>query len=315
MAIEWLVVWGVTQATGALVRPVLEDFAKDVVKDKAKDYVKRCFGGVFKPLQKETHQKALGKALKELLQLIDDELRNAGIHESKTDAWAGDVKQFIRTKGVEEALSQAFNASNSAVDSALLKKGWGELPPSAKLPSDFDWESVARAFSKRLKNLRLQDNDLCQIFEAQAMAETAETNRQMTGIVPGFDLNAYRRALLQQYQKLQLQSLDPYSDRIAQLRSVFVEQSVRECQEYAPQLLSLPKEVRRRLLEQSGEGKWNLADPEMREELAEERMRAFHSQSSRRVFEVAGDSRTERLVILGDPGSGKSSLLRYLALQ
>jgi hypothetical protein len=41
-------------------------------------------------------------------------------------------------------------------------------------------------------------------------------------------------------------------DQIAQLRSVFVEQSVRECQEYAPQLLTLPIEVRRRFLEEGG---------------------------------------------------------------
>ena len=51
MVIDWLVVWGVTQATGALVRPVLEEFAKDVVKDSAKDYVKSCFGSVFKALK------------------------------------------------------------------------------------------------------------------------------------------------------------------------------------------------------------------------------------------------------------------------
>jgi hypothetical protein len=53
---DWLVVWGVTQVTGALVKPVLEDFAKDVVNDSAKDYVKNCFGNVFKSLQKDAHQ-------------------------------------------------------------------------------------------------------------------------------------------------------------------------------------------------------------------------------------------------------------------
>ena len=186
---------------------------------------------------------------------------------------------------------------------------------TAKLPEDFDWEIVAKTFGKRLKILRAQDPDMRQIYEAQAAAEDAETNRQMAGILPEFDLNAYRRALIHHYQKLHLQSLDPYSDRIAQLRRVFVEQNVRECQEYAPQLLTLPIEVRRRLMEESGAGEAGLTDIALLEQLAEERLRAFHSQSLRRVFEVVGDSRAERLVILGDPGSGKSSLLRCLALQ
>ena len=48
---DWLLIWGAAQATGALVKPVLVDLAKDVVNDSAKDYVKRCFGRVFKPLQ------------------------------------------------------------------------------------------------------------------------------------------------------------------------------------------------------------------------------------------------------------------------
>jgi predicted NACHT family NTPase len=311
---DWLVVWGVTQVTGALVKPVLEDFAKDVVNDSAKDYVKNCFGNVFKSLQKDAHEKALGKTIKELAQLIDDQLCDAGVPTHRTEAWANDAKEFVRSKAVQTVMRQAFESSASTVDGVLLEQGWPSTV-TARLPVDFDWEIVAKTFSKRLKNLRANDSDLRQIYEAQAIGEIAESNRQMAGIVPGFDLNAYRRSLLRQYQRLQLQSLDPYSDRIAQLRSVFVEQNVRECQEYAPQLLTLPKETRRRFLEQSGDGKWNLAELEARQELVEERLRSYHSQSSRPVFEVVGDPRAERMVILGDPGSGKSSLLRYLALQ
>jgi predicted NACHT family NTPase len=313
---DWLLIWGVTQATGALVKPVLEDFARDVVNDSAKDYVKNCFGNIFKPLQKDAQQKALGKAIKELAQLIDDQLSDAGVPAHQTEAWASDAKEFVRSKAVQAVLRQAFESSASTVDSVLLKQGWPSRV-TARLPDDFDWEIVAKTFSKRLKNLRRNDSDLRQIYEAQAIGEIAETNRQMAGIVPGFDLDAYRLAMLRQYQRLQLQSLDPdpYSYRNPQLRSVFVEQNVRECQEYAPQFLTLPKEVRRRFSEQSGGGKWNLAESEARRELVEERLRAFHSQSSRQVFEVIGDPRAERLVILGDPGSGKSSLLRYLALQ
>jgi hypothetical protein len=314
MVIDWLVLWGVTKATGALVRPVLEDFAKDLAKDSAKGVVKPYFGKLFEPVKKEAHEKAIGKALKELVQLIDDEICNTGVPSHQTEAWACDVKQFIRATATQKAISQAFDSSTSIVDRLTLEQGWPS-EVTARLPDDFDWEIVAKTFSKRLKNLRAQDEDLREIYTAQAQGETAENTRQMLGITPGFDLVAYRRALLQQYQKLQLHSLDPYSGRIAKLHSVFVEQNVRESQEYAPQLLTLPKEVRRRFLEEGGADVRDVADLESREEHAEERMRAFHSQASRPVFEVAGDPSKQRLVILGDPGSGKSSLLRYLALE
>jgi hypothetical protein len=181
MPLDWLFIWGVTQATGALVKPVLEDFAEDVVNDSAKEYVKRCFGNVFKPLQKDAHEKALGKALKELVQLIDDELRNAGVPESQTEAWAGDVKQFRRAEALQTALRQAFEASNSAVDGALLKQGWRQLPEISPLPPDFSWDYVAESFSRRLRSLRQQDSDLRQVLQTQADVETAANTRQALG--------------------------------------------------------------------------------------------------------------------------------------
>src|SRR5262249_48182404 len=149
--VDWLLLWGVTQATGALVKPVLEDFAKDVVKDSAKDYVKSCFGSVFKSLQKDAHQRSLGRAIKELLQLVDDELRNTGVPAHQTEAWAKDAKAFVRSSAVQTALRQAFESSASTVDSILLEKGWPSAE-TARLPEDFDWENIAKTFSRRLKN-------------------------------------------------------------------------------------------------------------------------------------------------------------------
>lgn len=175
MPLDWLVIGGITQATGALVKPVLEDFAKDVVNDSAKDYVKNCFGSVFKSPKKEEHQKALGKAIKELAQLIDEQLRDAGIPAHQTEAWADDAKEFVRSKAVQTVLRQAFESSASTVDSLLLEQGWPSAV-TAPLPDDFDWEIVAKTFGKRLKNLRANDNDLRQIYEAQAIGEIAETS-------------------------------------------------------------------------------------------------------------------------------------------
>jgi len=46
--IEWLVVWGVTQAAGVVVYPILQGLAQDAAKDYGKDFFKDC-------LKKVTH--------------------------------------------------------------------------------------------------------------------------------------------------------------------------------------------------------------------------------------------------------------------
>ena len=40
---EWLVIWGVSQATWSVFHPIMKDLAKDAAKDAAKSYVGKCF--------------------------------------------------------------------------------------------------------------------------------------------------------------------------------------------------------------------------------------------------------------------------------
>src|SRR5438046_788919 len=102
MPIDPLAVIGVANVVGLVFKPILEEFAKDVVKDKAKDYVKGCFGSVFSSLRKEPLQRALGKALRELLQLIQDELLDCGLTEEELEDWIPWVKNFTRSEGLQQ---------------------------------------------------------------------------------------------------------------------------------------------------------------------------------------------------------------------
>ena len=103
---------------------------------------------------------------------------------------------------------------------------------------------------------------------------------------------------MKRYGNLNFESLDTtgayYSG--VKLWSVFVPQSVRECQEYYPQVLELPKEHLKRLREHG-----ELAPDESPGEEAEERRRSYLEQPVRPVLELVGDHRLPRLVILGDP--------------
>jgi hypothetical protein len=106
-----------------------------------------------------------------------------------------------------------------------------------------------------------------------AAAATAEAVQNQTGVAPDFDLEKYREALLERHQHLKLELLDHTGSAYKlQLRSVFVPQTVRDCQEYIPQVFEIPKEHLLRLRQAGGldEAMLDLAEG-MREELIDTR--------------------------------------------
>ncbi|MBK9315531.1 MAG: NACHT domain-containing protein [Acidobacteria bacterium] len=313
MGIDWLFIWGVTQATGFMFKPILEEFAKDVVKGKAEDYVKGCFGRVFNSHWKDAFQRILGKALRELLQLVQDELLDCGVPETDLKNWIVTLKSFIQSEGVQKAIRFAFNKSDSGIDPLLFVQSWKSLSDAQNLPEDFSWSRIAKRFSRSVRKLREEDDELREIMKAQSVAETAQSVQQLAGLAPDFDLEKYRQALLERYANLHFETLDTTGAYYSGIKlwSVFVLQSVRDCQDYIPQQLEIPKEHLRRLFEH---GEMNASAVEKAEEIMANRRRAYADQSPRPVQEVISDNQYERIVILGDPGSGKSSLLQYLAL-
>ena len=167
--------------------------------------------------------------------------------------------------------------------------------------------------------IRQSSAELRETFDSLATAQTSAGIQEPVGLPPDFDLETYREALIERYGNLDFASLDTsgayYSD--VRLWTVFAPQSVRECHEYDPQLLEVPKEHLERLVAR-GEldaGQLEEAQLEEAERLQVERRRQYINQPPRPVLGVADDSAIQRLVVLGDPGSGKSSLLRFVALR
>src|SRR5262249_4333633 len=66
-----------------------------------------------------------------------------------------------------------------------------------------------------------------------------------------FDVERYRAAVLKRFENLNFEMLDTTGAFYSGVRlwSVFVPQSVRECHQYNPRLLEIPKEHQRRLLD------------------------------------------------------------------
>jgi hypothetical protein len=123
---------------------------------------------------------------------------------------------------------------------------------------------------------------------------------------------AYLAALVGRYRLLDLATLIPeaHDEHLPVLLSqVFVPQHVRA----TPPPVELPRELWRRLITAGDLGDDELP-PDMDRELLARARQAHLDQPARPVLDMLTDPPRRLVALLGDPGAGKSSLLRYLTL-
>ena len=295
MVVELLAAWGVKAAWSAF-GPVLEDLAKDVAKDAAKSYVGKCFGSVFSAARREPLTKGAGRMVKELLDLLEYEL---GLDEETERDELIQMQRaaasFLKQETVREAIVSLLKEPQYQLDSAVLAQAWQDVQDAPVLREGFSWPKISKGFSRKAKEIRDSIPELKAIFAQNLAMKADEAVLDNLGPQPDFDLDRYSEALKERFGRLNLDCLDTdgAAYNAVRLWSVFVPQSVRECEKFQPRHLELPK-----------------GDEERQEQL-----RPYFEQQPRPVLEVCADQQLQRLVILGDPGSGKSTLLRCLALE
>ena len=304
---DWLVIWEVTQGVGFLFKPILEDLAKDAAKDCIKDFFKTSLGNVIKDLiNKEPLQKAIGKAIKEFLELVQQELEDEDLDENQLKKYILPFKKLLKNESVRQTLGSAFDSNTKLVNINIVADIAKEVVPT--LPPDFNWSRVAKRYGKKVQAIRMNSDELRKILDSKKLDKLANQNNE---IRLDFDLEKYQEAIQEQYGNLKLESLDTsgYGYNELKLWRMFIPQNVRESQEFMPQVYEIPKEYIQRLKETEQ------LEIEFSPEQLQTVRRRYLEQPVRSVIELIENTNYKYLVILGDPGSGKSTLLQYIALE
>ncbi|MCX7098093.1 MAG: hypothetical protein NTV43_09365 [Methylococcales bacterium] len=212
-----------------------------------------------------------------------------------------DLEKFVKDEAVAEELLKPLTetTSNYQLDSALLRNCWQELNLQ-DLPEEFEIDEICRLYLRRVRTQGIVTTELRALYLAQLAQDSTNYLHAIRGYWPDFDLDRYKERLTTRYKTLDLSALTPpVRDDIevsVLLQDVFIPQTVKESR--PPR--ELPKEL------QYGEVK-DLADLQ-----ADDSKRIdWVQQTVKPVLEIFDK---HKLVILGDPGSGKSSLARFLLL-
>ncbi|MDI9394795.1 MAG: HEAT repeat domain-containing protein, partial [Euryarchaeota archaeon] len=131
-------------------------------------------------------------------------------------------------------------------------------------------------------------------------------------MIAELDLKQYKEAISTRYRNIDLDALTPFTreDYLKiKLSSVFVEQNVRE----NPPPVELPKEIWKKLHEEWDPEKECLPEGLTAEDIKHAK-ESYYSKEEKSVLDVISDERNKYIVILGDPGSGKSTLTKYIIL-
>jgi predicted NACHT family NTPase len=306
---DWLIIWGVTQAAGALVFPIMRELAQDSAKDYAKGFLKTSLANVLIPA-KDAPREAYGKAMKAFLEIFYQQLVMAGLSDERIISFEQPLKVFIQEESVAAKLGDAFRYGCQGVDTSGLAAAWLSLRlPS--LPSGFNWKILGRFYLQKVKEIIITSDKLKTIFLDAQERGNSDNIQEIVGVKRGFDLDRYAEGIKSAYRHLKLECLDTTTDERIKLWNIFIPQKIKKCLRFIPQLYELPKETLKLLLDR---GEITQEEYDLVEQGIEVKRREYLKQPLYPVLKIVESGTNNKLVFLGDPGSGKSSLLQYIAL-
>jgi GTPase SAR1 family protein len=292
---------------GKLVLEQVLDLSKPVLEGYVQDFFKDCLSSGVARLNATTLKTPMAEAIGYFIKRFIKELQINDVPETSIQHhYRAAIKKFVQDKAVRPILGKAFEKDCKQIDYTQLEQIWTQQYQVSgwQFPTeDFDWRGVCKEYGYEVKGIVKANSELRSLLETDLLEDIARNTAQLS---PGFDLETYRDSLQSSYGYLKLYTLDS-TDRVDAIKlwAMFIEQMVREA--LPPMRYDLPLDLKRQL-QAAGQLEADLS-PEALEHYRHE----YFQQPARKVLEAVADS--QQAVILGDPGSGKSSLLQYLALE
>lgn len=278
--------------------PLTEETAKDYLKDFFKERISNVANiGNIKPLQK-----AVGQALKEFLFLFQEELVFCGIETQEIkQKYRKPIKQFVYADTIKPMLGKAFENDCRSIDISGLVDTWKNLDLPT-LPEEFDWEQISKQYLRKVKVIIKETDELRVILDSENLEVIRLKIEENAPIPVNFNLEQYRENIKEFYGYLKLDTLHTsgYNYRL-ELWKMFVPQLAKE----ALPLVDIPKDYLRELQTQN-----QLDQVDELESFTEK----YINIPVRSILEIIEDKSCQYMVILGDPGSGKSTLTQYITL-
>ncbi|MEL7350312.1 MAG: NACHT domain-containing protein [Cyanobacteria bacterium J06560_5] len=304
--LEWLAASTGVELSKLILEQVL-DLGKPVLEGYVQDFFKDCLDSGIARLNASTLKAPMAEGIGYFVKRFVRELQINDVPATSIEHhYKATIKQFVKNKAIGPILGQAFERDCRQINYEQLEHIWTQQYEVAdwQFPAEeFDWRGVSKEYVYEVKGIIKANAELRSLLETELLEDIARNTAQLS---PGFDFETYRASLQTSYGYLKLYTLDStYQVEAVKLWAMFIEQTVREA--LPPLRYELPSDLKREL-----QKKGHIENDLSPEALKQYRHKYFQ-QPARKVLEAVANS--QRAVILGDPGSGKSSLLQYLALE
>lgn len=264
--------------------------------------------GILRWLKPDAREKAARAAIQSFATEFAKEIEAATPLTAAIPGYSDQLSRLIEHAGPD--IAAWMSPETKSVDLGPIERIWNSIG-SDPLPEDFDWDHVAKSFARSIARYAKSDPDLRAALQvslseqqAELLGEIAKNTALAAPLDPGFDLTGYRTFIQGKCAVLQLSAMHTSTyDRRIHLWSVFVPQSARE----SVPVREIPREIKRHLREEGH----IMAELDLEE--AEQQAEAWQNSAANPILDIL--QRNRLVVILGDPGSGKTSLLKFLLLQ
>ncbi len=313
--------------TTPLVLLALGNLASQLIIDACKDHLKDKLRGLFGRLEKidkkdnldqkgrveQAYQDAMEQAYCFCLEMLLLNVKGSGYTNQELKQYQSSLEAFIKDKDVaEELLNAVRDPGNDKLPSPeALRKRWDELG-GLELPSpDTLWSTVCIAYRRQAKKQVILSDDLRELENAKNIQEIKKLIERQGGVKTQVHLDKYKIRMRTKFSPVDLANLMPaFADDPGRMviRDVFVAQNVRE----NPPPVEIPKDMADRLRKKGRHEEEDDDQQDKDEEKLERLHSTYVSQSPKPVLDVISAAGNRLLMLTGEPGSGKSTLMRYL---